>query len=264
MAIFMAMRSLTVQAEVLLGRDDSNLTCLPPGLGILILIVDTVRRARLPGLFSQLGIVLQSGKPPLKRLRLCEKNPTYEPGQTEPNILEAYQNLHSICTQHDVSFGVVGYCSPGAKDCPIASGGRCPWIWRKTMHMMGTGKHRMEKVRTRLSKREYGESPSSGEDESGSTSGVHTLPFTDHQGRASFMVFEARDPPKLPPLISCSFYFTHPDAEPGNADLDLEGLFRAVRNQQDDFHVRLDIYFLPGATETDCIAHLPRRKGHER
>jgi hypothetical protein len=255
MTMFMAMKNLTVQAEVLLGRDDLNLTSLPPGLRTLILMIDMVRRERLPGLFSQLGLVVQSGKLRLKRLRLCEKNPTYEPGQTEPDILEAYQILHSVCTQHDVSFGVIGYCSPGAKDCPIASGGRCLWIWRKRMHMMGTGKHRMEKVRTRLTRREYGESSSSGEDESGSTSGVHTLPFTDHQGRASFMVFEARDPPKLPPLISCSFYFTHPDTEPGNADLDLEGLFRAVRNQQDDFHVRLGIYFLPGATETDCIAH---------
>jgi hypothetical protein len=117
------------------------------------------------------------------------------------------------------------------------------------MHMMDTGIHRREKVRTRLIRREYGGSSSSDEDESGSTSGVHTLLFTDHQGRASFTDFEARDPPKLPPLISCAFYFTNPHTKPGN--LDLAGLFRAVRNRKDDFHVRLDIYFLPGASETD-------------
>ncbi|KAL3440146.1 hypothetical protein BJX65DRAFT_315091 [Aspergillus insuetus] len=255
MTMFMAMKSLTVQAEVLLGRDDSNLICLPPGLRTLKLMVDTVRQTRLPGLFSQLGLVVQSGKPPLTTLRLCERNPKYTLGRTEPDNLEAYQALHSVCTQHDVSFGAVGYWSPGDKDCLIASGGRCPWIWRKTMHMMGTGIHRRERVRTRLIRREYGESSSSGEDasDSTSTSGVHAVPFMDHQGRASFMVFEARNPPKLPPLISCSFYFTHPDTEPVN--LDLEGLFRAIRNQIDDFHVRLDIYFLPGANETDCIAH---------
>jgi hypothetical protein len=128
------------------------------------------------------------------------------------------------------------------------------------MHMMGTGIHRRDKVRMRLIGREYGKSSSSGEDEmrSRSTFGVHAVPFTDHQGQASFMVFEARDPPKLPPLISCSFYFTHPDTEPGN--LDPKELFRAIRNQQDDFHVRLDIYFLPGATETDCIAHYRAEK----
>ncbi|KAL2839288.1 hypothetical protein BJX68DRAFT_272163 [Aspergillus pseudodeflectus] len=255
LTLFKAMRSLTVQAEVLLGWDDSNLlTCLPPGVRTLTLIVDTVRRARLPGLFCQLGLLVQSGKPPVKRLRLCENNPKYMPGQRESDILEAYQNLLSVCAQHNVSFGVVGYWSPGATDCPIASGGRCPWIWRKTMHMMGTGIHRREKVRTRLVRREFGESSSSGgEDETGFAYGVHTVPFTDHRGRASFMVFEARDPPKLPPLISCSFYFTHPDTEPGS--LDLAGLFRAIENQKDDFHVRLDIYFLPSASETDCTAH---------
>jgi hypothetical protein len=59
MTIFMALKSLTVQAEVLLGRDDSNLTCLPPGLRPLILMIDTVRQERLPGLFSQLSLVVQ-------------------------------------------------------------------------------------------------------------------------------------------------------------------------------------------------------------
>ncbi|CEL08220.1 hypothetical protein ASPCAL11371 [Aspergillus calidoustus] len=251
LTMFVVMKSLTVQAEVLLGCDDSKiLTCLPAGLRTLTLMVDTVRQARLPGLLSQLGLLVESDKPTLKRLRLCENNPKY----TDPDTLEAYQNLLGVCAQHNVSFGIVGYWSPGDTDCLIASGGRCPWIWRKTMHMMGTGIHRREKVRTRLVRREFGESSSSGgEDETNFTYGVHTVPFRDHRGRASFMVFEARDPPKLPPLISCSFYFTHPDTEPGS--LDLEGLFRAIENQKDDFHVRLDIYFLPGASETDCIAH---------
>ncbi|KAL2846488.1 hypothetical protein BJX68DRAFT_268578 [Aspergillus pseudodeflectus] len=54
---FSALKSIIIQAEVLLGYDDSSLlTCLPFTLEDLTLMIDTVCLPRLPKLFSQLGL----------------------------------------------------------------------------------------------------------------------------------------------------------------------------------------------------------------
>jgi hypothetical protein len=59
------------------------------------------------------------------------------------------------------------------------------------------------------------------------------------------------------PLISFAVYFTHPAHpscrwQPSEQPL---GLFTLIRQEMTNFHFRLDIYFLPPASEEDCMAH---------
>ncbi|KAL4868250.1 hypothetical protein BDV12DRAFT_197472 [Aspergillus spectabilis] len=89
----------------------------------------------------------------------------------------------------------------------------------------------------------------------------HVVPFTDHRGGRSFMVFENDDASLLPPLVQFSIFFTHLDSHPDSHSsgypekADLTALHDQIRNAMEEFHFRLDIYFLPGAQETDCISH---------
>jgi hypothetical protein len=124
----------------------------------------------------------------------------------------------------------------------------------------------MQKVREKLQRRANDESTDSGGDEDRArTWQCHKIPFLDHRGETSYMVFEAQVPPRLPPLISCAFYFTHPDTDRDPKNLDLVGLYKVLRDWcPEDFPIRLDVYFIPGAgagsSESECIAHYRAEK----
>ncbi|KAL4864774.1 hypothetical protein BDV12DRAFT_7602 [Aspergillus spectabilis] len=62
---------------------------------------------------------------------------------------------------------------------------------------------------------------------------------------------------KLPPLFPLVVYFTHPNAIPSPDATNLGSLLRAIWEARinSDFHFRLDVYFLPGASKDDCKTH---------
>ncbi|KAL2788942.1 hypothetical protein BJX66DRAFT_339756 [Aspergillus keveii] len=123
--------------------------------------------------------------------------------------------------------------------------------------MWHSGNTRLAKVQTRLLRRYLGDtSTSSSFEEDGPhwyTTKTHVLPFQDHTGSTAYMVFNNRETSILPPLVSFSFYFTHPDACRNQEDL--VALHDSIEPVMDSFHARFDMYFLPGATEDDCVAH---------
>lgn len=97
------------------------------------------------------------------------------------------------------------------------------------------------------------------------TNKTHVLSFQDHNGNSSFMVFESEENTLLPPLVNFNIYCTHPEGALPQAE-DLEDELRAMHAQiatdgfDDDDHYRLDVYFLPNASNEDCIAHYQAEK----
>ncbi|KAL2815974.1 hypothetical protein BJX63DRAFT_154126 [Aspergillus granulosus] len=83
---------------------------------------------------------------------------------------------------------------------------------------------------------------------------VHTIPFEDHAGRTAYMVFKNAASIPLPPLFAFAVYFTHPGTTPGSANM--QSLCEAITPPLPNFgHIRFDMYFLPGATTEECVAH---------
>lgn len=82
---------------------------------------------------------------------------------------------------------------------------------------------------------------------------THLIPFTDHSGNPARVIFEGLAiQPLLPQLYMFAVYFTHIDATPDS----LNGLLNAVHyNDAYPLGFRLEVFFLPGATEDDCICH---------
>jgi hypothetical protein len=89
---------------------------------------------------------------------------------------------------------------------------------------------------------------------------THLIPFTDHRGNPARVVFRGlASQPLLPQLFMFAVYFTHVDATPES--LDIGGLMEAVRfSKAYPPEFRLEAYFLPGASDDDCIAHYRREK----
>lgn len=88
----------------------------------------------------------------------------------------------------------------------------------------------------------------------------YAIPFKDHAGQPALSVFRSTTP--LPFLYSFSVYFTHPDASPDTSHA--EELYRTLISgphyQTNSVEFRLDFYFLPGASQDDCIAHYRAEK----
>lgn len=85
-------------------------------------------------------------------------------------------------------------------------------------------------------------------------------PFRDHAGKPALTVFESESP--LPFLYSFSIYFTHPDTSPDNchaAEL-YRTITQASRYDTNDVEFRLDLYFIPGASQEDCMKHYRTEK----
>jgi hypothetical protein len=82
------------------------------------------------------------------------------------------------------------------------------------------------------------------------------ISFTDHSGDLTppgYMVFQNYVNIPLPPLFPFIIYFTHIDTLPSM--IDLEGLYGAITVTGITLRPRFDVYFLPGATEIDCLSH---------
>jgi hypothetical protein len=89
---------------------------------------------------------------------------------------------------------------------------------------------------------------------------THVIPFEDHAGQPALTVSESTSP--LPFLYSFSFYLTHPDASPDTSHATelYKTLTRGPLYDSNDVEYRLDLYFLPNASQDDCIAHYRAEK----
>lgn len=170
---------------------------------------------------------------------------------------EPYPGLWTLCKQAGTQLHVTSSCVrtyvPGP--CEFHKGGACQWLWRKTWNIRADGIQRNRTSVERLPK----PVPRKKTKKSRSLP-LHTVAFTDHTGNEAFMVFKNgidAESSKLPPLFPLVVYFTHPNAIPSPIATDLGGLLRAIREARinSDFHFRLDVYFLPGASEDDCMTH---------
>lgn len=99
---------------------------------------------------------------------------------------------------------------------------------------------------------------------------THEIPFQANDGSPAVMVFHSGvsvDPlepptPALPGLYSFALYVTSPNASPTTFnsaeayDVAIQGAFTYVER------VRLDVYFLPGASVDACMAHYAAEKTH--
>lgn len=79
----------------------------------------------------------------------------------------------------------------------------------------------------------------------------NSLPFRDHSGNTAYMAFYSYRNYPLSRLFVFAIYFTHPDASPDHVDQ--KGLLNALMNGSTRF--RLELFFLPGADEEDCMKH---------
>lgn len=68
------------------------------------------------------------------------------------------------------------------------------------------------------------------------------------------MVYSTETP--LPPIFGMVIYYTHPEASPEHADL--AGFY--YRSREGDSPHRLEFFFLPGASDDDCINHYREEK----
>lgn len=90
----------------------------------------------------------------------------------------------------------------------------------------------------------------------GTATKTHSIPFHDHDGHASAMVFWAPTNQPLPPLYSFAIYVT----SPGNSSESIRAveLLQALnmsRYAPEATGYRLDIYFRPGASVEECERH---------
>ncbi|KAL3460233.1 hypothetical protein BJX64DRAFT_300702 [Aspergillus heterothallicus] len=170
---------------------------------------------------------------------------------------EPYLGLWVLCKRAGTQLHVTSSCArtyiPGP--CEFHKGGACRWLWRKTWNIRANGIQRNRSSVERLPK----PVPRKKTKKSRSLP-LHTITFTNHTGNEAFMVFKngiGAESSKLPPLFPLAVYFTHPNAIPSPDATDLGGLLRAIREARinSDFHFRLDVYFLPGASEDDCKTH---------
>ncbi|KAE8379618.1 hypothetical protein BDV26DRAFT_280219 [Aspergillus bertholletiae] len=82
---------------------------------------------------------------------------------------------------------------------------------------------------------------------------LRTLDFRAHDGSKACMVFQNIKHSWLPPLFSFPIYFTHAQTSPGK--IDYETLYHTLCDNYKNYDVRLDLYFVPGIGEEDCITH---------
>lgn len=176
-----------------------------------------------------------------------------------------YQIVEHKCKARGILFRI-------EKSDQLRKGGSCPAIWGKTLYMQTDGSDRalafdciFRKLRDHpeillgaTEDIEDSDEDLDSEDDYGPHVGgtleTYTTPFIDHTGKTAYMVFQNLQGLPLPPLISFSIYFTHPDSLPENVDM--KGLHAELETSADaDLCIRLDMFFIPGASYEDCAAH---------
>jgi hypothetical protein len=146
-------------------------------------------------------------------------------------------------------------------DCATPRAGHCLASWGDMPEMRIDGNRLFFEVMNRMFYIHWSREKSTGFSLPYYDAAVHILPFTDHTGditRLGYMVFRNYSAIPLPPLFPFIIYFTNSHTLPGS--IDLRGLYIALKMKADEVHPRLDIYFLPGATEMDCLVHYQREQ----
>ncbi|KAL4929019.1 uncharacterized protein BDV17DRAFT_298321 [Aspergillus undulatus] len=172
--------------------------------------------------------------------------PTWVCAGTTPSIVTQLEDitahLPQACFRNRVRFSVRALLCNSAialDNCSFPAGARCKSQWRKEYNLQRDGVSRCS-LKT------------------------HVVPFQDHSGNHSFMVFESPEHCPLPPLINFNVYFTHPDGPlPDFEDLrdNLVDMYDYILSEGLElFHFRLDVYFLPNASRQDCTVHYAAEK----
>ncbi|KAL2869007.1 uncharacterized protein BJX67DRAFT_348478 [Aspergillus lucknowensis] len=268
---FPYLKRLDIQLEVLLdGMTTERLApfrlkdTIPDSLDCLFLYPGWVYEVGANFLATELQAMVAGRSRPLKVLALdgalafpynCEETGGFvdmPPANSGP-----YSRLWTLCKQAGTQLHVSAGCNDSSiyGRCEFHEGGTCGWVWRKTWTIRGDGIRRSSTRVERLPK------PVPWENQIKTrTMALHAVPFTDHMGNEAFMVFKNgidTEFSTLPPLFPFAVYFSHPGAIPSPDESDLVGLFIDIREGglSSDFHFRLDVYFLPGASEVDCKTH---------
>ncbi|RMJ21576.1 hypothetical protein PHISP_07556 [Aspergillus sp. HF37] len=262
------LKHLSIQAEMILGGCcDEPLApfrlrdTLPSTLKSLTLYGDEGFRV-IGDLAKQLIEVVDSGEFPDLNSIILEK--TKYVCDNSMVLVLSYAELQTACRENGVDFKIEEHDR-------LSMGGKIRDAWEEDMKKDARYRNKAVDHETRLLKKDYPEPllrsveelsddedlDDDSEDEygpylKGPTQNV-AIPFTDHTGRAAYMAFESRVAIPLPPLFSFALYFTHADASPGHTDM--VGILGQITGAYSDFSIRLDIYFLPNASESACIDH---------
>ncbi|KAI9043622.1 uncharacterized protein KD926_003392 [Aspergillus affinis] len=270
---FTQLRYLSILAEMLIGGYVQGSVApfrlkeaLPASMETLVFAAKDAGKT-IPDLPFQVEEVV-SQFPRLKILEFTDAwvVSRYFPRGTTP---AKYQPLKEACFRNDIQFGIQVICKSTfqLQHCPFPLGVRCLSRWKETYNMRTDARLRNGKMRKRAARKAAGlretPSPEPPKRYYGSVE-IHVLPFTDHGGNPSFTVFESQEDILLPPLTNLSIYFTHPEGplpETEDFEDDLRAMHAQIRTDGfDDDNYRLEVYFLPNASNEDCIAHYQAEK----
>ncbi|RDW92949.1 uncharacterized protein DSM5745_00271 [Aspergillus mulundensis] len=271
---FTKLSYLSIMTEMLIGGYHENTTApfrlkdtLPASIESLVIATDSASNT-IPDLIPQIAEVV-SQFPHLKSFQTSDYSAAsgYLPPGTIPS---KYQPIKEACFGRGIRFSFQGLCSPTIKleQCPYPLGARCISRWKQTYKLRIDGIARYKSLHSRAKRKAAGRretpSPPPAPARRRWRNKTHVIPFQDHGGHASFMVFQSEENTLLPPLMNITIYFTHPEG-PLPQPADLEADLRAMHAQitadgLDEFHYRLDVYFLPAADNDACIAHYQAEK----
>jgi hypothetical protein len=181
---------------------------------------------------------------------------TLEDGKLTPVALEN-MHIHNPLIQPTIDFQIQDNCGRRfvEPNCPIPQAGGCLGSWGDMYDMRVDGNRRFFNFMRKISPLDSDEESNTGPRLPYSST-IHVLPFTDHSGdmtRPGYMVFNNYTEIPLPPLFHFVIYFTHKDTL--QSTIDLKRLYRKITAPRDASRSRLDIYFIPGANEMDCLSH---------
>ncbi|KAL2786847.1 hypothetical protein BJX66DRAFT_21548 [Aspergillus keveii] len=194
------------------------------------------------------------------------------------NIRPAYQDLVTVCKARGVKLRIEETFNS------IGSLNRYHQLWGEVLYMQEDGEARHSAAsETRKRLRDpvelilkddgvYGEEMrqlhNNGNDRFTSSSLpaddpaiIHTIPFSDHRGDTAYMIFKNAASIPLPPLFCFAIYFTDPFTTTVPESASMQSLYEVLHPSQNDLgYIRYDMYFLPGATPEDCVAHYNTEK----
>lgn len=92
---------------------------------------------------------------------------------------------------------------------------------------------------------------------------THVISFQDHASNPALTVFRGEQGNMLPRLYSYAVYLTHPEAHPSDTDAAIklyETITQGPRYDTNSVVFRLDLYFIPNGSHTDCTRHYRAEK----
>lgn len=258
---FWKLQYLYIQPEVLLKVDSSPSesptfargTPLSRPLRSLTLYSDNGPE-RLSDLSIQIADALNSSRlPTLRYLNIQTTNTVLRRKRVPSYLQEALQKANVTLTSQS------RYTCTMATDgdnCKLPMGGSCPRLWKETQTFRNTGYGRRNRFKAQIQCFEDLVEDAGDDGVHYTTGERHAVPFSDHAGQQSIMVFKCDQRYAiLPPLFSLAFYFTYAGA--AAEDMELAEFYNAVPVAYilDTPEPRADCYFLPGASTRDCARH---------